>query len=96
MPQQIHRMGDPNSGGGIISFTPQSSVFVNGLLVCVVGSNGTSHPPCPKPAIHCQGAWVTTMGSSTVFIEGIPVNKMGDTDTCSHIRTSGSPDVFVE
>jgi len=95
MPLQVHRLGDVNTGGGAITAIPQSTVFANNLLVCVNGSIGTSHPPCPDPSIHCAGAWVTTSGGPTVFAEGIPINKMGDPDSCSHVRASGSPNVFM-
>lgn len=95
MPLQVHRMSDANTGGGTITAIPQSTVFANNLLVCVNGSIGTSHPPCPKPSIHCAGNWITTSGGPTVFAEGIPVNKMSDPDSCGHTRAAGSPDVFM-
>lgn len=95
MPLQVHRMSDCNTGAGCITSMPQSTVFANNLLVCVDGSIGTSHPPCPDVIIHCAGVWVTTSGGPTVFAEGIPVNKMSDPDTCGHTRASGSPDVFM-
>jgi len=96
MPLACQRLNDLNTGGGRIISIPQSTVFANNLLVCVNGSIGTSHPPCPKPSIHCQGNWITTSGGPTVFIENIPVNKTGDIDSCSHSRASGSPNVFLE
>ena len=95
MPLQVHRLGDANTGGGTIIAIPQSSVFANSLLVCVDGSIGTSHRPCSDSDIHCQGNWVTTSGGQTVFAEGIPVNKMGDPDSCGHPRAAGSPNVFM-
>lgn len=95
MSLQIHRLGDTNTAGGSITSIPQGSVFANGLLVCVNGSIGTGHPPCPEPDIHCAGNWVTTGGGPTVFAEGIPVNKQGDADSCGHSRASGSFNVFL-
>lgn len=92
---EVHRMGDLNTGGGAITEIPQSSVYVNGLLVSVNGSIGTSHLPCPVIPIHCQGNWVTNEGNSTVLAEGIPINRKGDTDTCGHPRDNGSTNVFV-
>lgn len=92
---EIHRMGDANTGGGVITAIPQSTVFVNGQLGSVDGAVGTSHPPCPDPSIHCAGNWVTANGSPSVFIEGIAVNRQGDGDTCGHARAAGSPDVFA-
>jgi len=88
-------MGDCNDGGGCLTSIPQSTVYVNGKLKSVDGSIGTSHLPCPLPVIHCAGNWVTANGSSTVFVEGIPVNRQGDGDTCGHARAAGSPDVFT-
>jgi uncharacterized Zn-binding protein involved in type VI secretion len=39
---------------------------------------------------------VTANGSTTVFINGIPVNRRGDADSCGHPREQGSSNVFVE
>lgn len=93
--KQVHREGDPNTGGGIITSIPQSTVYANGRLVSVDGSMGTSHPPCPDDDEHCQGNWVTANGSSTVFIGGIAINRMGDNDTCGHSRASGDSTVLT-
>lgn len=95
MARQAHRLSDCNTGGGCVTSIPQSSVFANNLLVAVNGSIGTGHPPCPIVPIHCAGAWQTANGSSNVFINGIPVNRTGDPDTCGHSRAAGSPNVFV-
>ena len=93
----IHRMGDCNDGGGCITGIPQGTVFTNTLLVSVNGSIGTGHPPCEEPVpIHCAGAWQTSNGSTTVYVNSIPVNFLGNGDTCGHSRIGGSGDVFVE
>lgn len=91
----VQRLTDENDAGGAIDTIPQSTVSVNGLLVVVDGSLGTSHPPCPVPGIHCAGNWVTSGGSGNVFVNNIPVNRTGDPDTCGHVRVGGSGDVFV-
>lgn len=91
----VQRLTDVNDAGGAIDSIPQSTVSVNGLLVAVDGSLGTSHPPCPVPDIHCAGNWTTSGGSPNVFIEGIPVNRTGDPDTCGHVRVGGSGNVNV-
>ncbi|MEM7213255.1 MAG: hypothetical protein AAF479_15445 [Pseudomonadota bacterium] len=88
-------MTDTNDAGGAITSIPQSSVYANGLLVSVDGAIGTGHPPCPVPAIHCAGNWVTANGSATVFAERIPVNRKTDADSCGHVRAAGSPNVFA-
>lgn len=95
---KCHRFLDINSAGGAVTVIPQSTVFANGRLVCVNGSIGTSHPPCPLPPIHCFGAWVTVAaaaGPPNVFAENIPVVRETDVDTCGHPRVSGSPNVFI-
>ena len=88
-------MGDANSGGGVITSIPQSTVFVEGKLVAVDGSRGTGHTGCFFGGIHCVGIWATANGSSTVFINGIAVNSDTDADTCGHARISGSTTVFI-
>ena len=88
---KVARMGDVNSGGGIIQTIPQSTVFANGKLISVNGSRGSGH----APGILALNAWVTSNGSTTVFIEGIPVNDEGDADDCTHVRVDGSTNVFT-
>lgn len=90
---QVHRMGDRNSAGGAVTDIPQSTVYVNGRLASVDGSEGTTHPPGEPP--HTHGAWVTANGLATVRIEGRPVNARGDADTCGHQRAAGSKNVYV-
>jgi uncharacterized Zn-binding protein involved in type VI secretion len=94
MANGAQRMDDANSGGGVINSIPQSTVFVEGKLVAVNGSTGTTHPPAPLVIAHAAGVWSTANGSSTVFISGIPVNADGDSDTCGDVRVSGSATVF--
>lgn len=88
------RVGDSNSAGGAITGTPQGSVYINGVLASVNGSSVSPHPPCPDSPAHCSAK--TSNGASTVFINGIPVNYAGNSDTCGHPRVAGSPDTFVE
>ena len=91
MGNKAHRMGDANTGGGTITTIPQSTVFANSKVLAVNGSKGTGH----GIGIHAVNAWDTAYGSSTVNAGGIPVNKEGDADTCSHTRTGGSGDVNI-
>lgn len=88
---KVHRVGDSNDGGGIISSSLQSTVFANNLLVSVDGSPVTPHIPFEPPHV----GTITANGSSTVFINGIRVNRLGDADSCGHTRIDGSPDVYV-
>ena len=93
----VHRFGDQNIAGGAVNTIPQTSVFANEKLISVVGSRGTADSSCSHNNIHCSGNWATTGGTSTVFVEGIPINLPGDIDTCGHPRSAvASPDVFAE
>lgn len=88
----VHRIGDSNDGGGIILNTSQSSVYVNGVLAATDGSMVSGHDPFIPP--HAPTT-LTANGSSSVFFEGIPVNREGDADVCGHIRIGGSSNVSV-
>ena len=92
MPSAV-RIGDVNEAGGAIAGTPQSTVFINGILASVIGAPVAPHPPCPLPPSHCAATVVS--GSTTVFISGIPATKIGDSDSCGHKRSMGSPTVFT-
>lgn len=87
---QVHRLTDPNTAGAPIIVVIQNSVFTNYLLTSVDGSPVQGH----GPGLH--GGPLTANGSSNVFIEYIPVNRLGDPDTCGHPRAIGSPDVYVD
>lgn len=91
MTRQIHRIGDANTGGGVITTTPQTSVFVNNRLVAVNGSRGFTHGTGP----HSSGAWQTQNGSDRIFINNMPVNRSSDADSCGHSRAVGSTTVFM-
>jgi len=86
----VERMGDQNSGGGVIQTIPQTFVRVDGLLVAVVSSRGSAHPPCPEDDSHCAGVWQTTRGAPRVRIDGRPVIRRNDPDSCGHVRVGGS------
>lgn len=87
---QVHRLTDPNTAGAPIIEVIQKSVYSNYLLTSVNGSPVEGH----GPGLH--GSPLTDNGSSNVFIEYIPVNRLGDRDNCGHPRAEGSPDVFVD
>jgi uncharacterized Zn-binding protein involved in type VI secretion len=86
----VQRMTDQNQGGGVIQTIPQSFVRVDGLVVAVVGSKGSAHPPCPEIDTHCANVWATTRGAPRVRINGIPVIRANDPDSCGHLRVGGS------
>lgn len=81
----IQLLGDINNGGGILNNTPNDFVTLNGVLIAVNGSKGTSHDTCPTVPIHCQNNWLTN-SDSFVKINNIPISRTNDTDTCGHIR----------
>jgi hypothetical protein len=86
---QVHRLTDDNTAGAPITHTVQSTVYANNLLVGVDGSPVAGH----GPGVH--GGPLTANGSNDVYIENIPVNRKGDSDTCGHARNIGSPDVYA-
>jgi len=90
----VHRIGDKNSGDGAIDTTPQSFVRVDGKLVAVVGAQGSAHYPCgttdPDENNHCFHVWKTAVGAPAVRINGKPVIRQYDVDTCTHARAAGS------
>jgi len=87
----VQRMRDQNDGGGVIQTIPQSFVRVDGLVVAVVGSRGSAHPPCPDDNAHCATVWTTTRGAPRVRINGLAVIRFGDPDSCTpHTRIGGS------
>ena len=55
------------------------------------GSKITPH--APFKGLH-KNAMVTD-GSPTVFVEGLPVARVGSGNNCGHHMAQGSPDVFV-
>lgn len=85
----VNRLYDKNSKGAPILLVPQSSVFANNLPVSVDGSFVKPH------GLRRHRKPFTANGSSSVFVEGKPVNDRFDLDTCGHPRIGGSPDVFT-
>ena len=68
------------------------TVFANGIAIAVVGAPTVSHPigaPLCPPHVAQLNA-----GSSTVFINGIAVGRIGDSAD-SGAMISGSTDVFA-
>lgn len=82
----VSRVGDADSGGGKV-VSGVDSVIVNGKPISVNGKPVSGHglPPHAAPQ--------TANGLATVIAGGIPVNRVGDADTCGHARAQGSPDV---
>lgn len=89
------RIGDPNNAGGIAVGAGASSVRINGRSACIPATSVTPHPCCGAPgcAMHCVAR--TTIGSSSVRVEGKPLIYVGSPDTCGHSRALGSRDVII-
>lgn len=81
MTKPVHRLGDYNECGGEITEVSQGTVYANELLVSIDGSKVEGDE--------------TANGSQSVFINGIPVNREGDSDESGCTRAEGSPNVFV-
>ena len=93
MPGAVRR-GDANSAGGVArSGTP--TVLINGRPAVYPGVGVSPHPCCPKKGCgaHCSAS--TGGGSPTVFAEGKPIIRQGDSDSCGHSRSSASPNVNI-
>lgn len=89
----ISRGGDINSEGGSI-IPGSSTVFVNGILVGLLGDTITPHSPFGPP--HPPHAAATIVSSSgTVFADGILVAWIGSANSCGHSIVTGSGDVDV-
>lgn len=92
MAAPIQRVGDRNSGGGIIVSGGHSNVLVNGRPAATPYAVVTPHIGCGKKnPLHCLA--LTLPGQSTVKINGEDVIVTGMPDTCTHGRAGGSPNV---
>lgn len=69
--------------------TPQSTVYVNSILATVIGA----HYPTHTCGVSHDGN--ASAGSSTVFIEGKSVHRIGDDISCGDVSASGSRNVFA-
>jgi uncharacterized Zn-binding protein involved in type VI secretion len=88
MGRQIVRVGDVNSGGGIV-ISGEPSVRLNGLDVAVDGSPVTPHPRGLFTIDHAH--CVAT--EQNIKVKGKRIIFVGDVDSCGHTRIQGSPDV---
>lgn len=89
------RLGDKNSAGGVI-LTGNPTVLVNFRPVATIGQPVSPHPCCGAkgcPPVHCAAK--TTSISPTVLVGFKPICTSLALDTCGHVRTIGSFNVFV-
>lgn len=86
-------MGDTNSAGGAV-VQGHLNITVNGKPMGKKGSRVTPHPCCGAQGCdaHCA-ATAATPGSRLVTANGIPVLRVGDIDSCGHVRATGSTNV---
>ena len=80
-----------DSAGGIITGSGASSVYVNDKNVSLINDSVTPHAPPDTPHM---GSPKIISASSTVFANGKPVVRQGDSASCGH-TTSGSSNVFA-
>lgn len=91
----VQRDGDANAGGGVAQ-GGVPSVRVNGRPVMIPGQSVTAHPPYGsrgRKTIHNDGSQKTAGGVGSVKAGGKSIVVTGNTDTCGHARSGGSPDV---
>ena len=96
----VSRVGDSLSTGHactgtttIASSNTDGTVHANNIDIIVVGAPTVSHPfpPSPPCAPHVANL---NAGSSSVFINGIAVGRVGDSADAGAM-TSGSSNVYV-
>jgi len=96
----VSRVGDSLSTGHactgsttIASSNTDGSVKVNNINAIVIGAPTVSHPFPPNPPCAPHVANLNA-GSSSVFIQGIAVGRVGDSADAGAM-TSGSDNVFA-
>lgn len=89
----VAKFGDANThGGGVLLCALAPTVFVNGVVIAVLGDPSTPDSLCPVPGgPHCAPA--ASSGSGTVFAGGKPVHRGGDLRTCGATTIATSPNV---
>ena len=87
MARPTARIGDANSGGGVVMMGVPT-VLTTGRPTAVVGVPISPHDNKP---VHIA---VAAMGNPLVCCNGIPTNRMGDLDSCGHVRIMGAATVL--
>ena len=88
MPRPMQRRGDPNNGGGFI-ISGSFNSLVGGRSIARIGDIVSPHDRKPT---HFA---VVGTGNPTVLTNGRPTARLGDFDTCGHIRLGGNPTVLT-
>lgn len=92
MPRVV-REGDKNNAGGRV-IKGNKNFIVDGKPISVDGCPVSAHRPFKNPH-KPDGKPKTANGTSLFLVDGIPVNTVGDKDTCGHTRAEGSPNFIV-
>jgi|GEM_PF-520709 len=92
----VTKLGDQCSGHGCWPSRPNvgasPDVFVNGVAAHRQGDAWAAHT-CPTiPETHAS---VLAAGSTTVFVNGKQLARVGDPVACGSTCNQGSPDVFA-
>ena len=91
----VTSLGDMGSGHGGFPPRPSTSasgdVFVNGIAVHRQGDSWAVHCD-PSPSCH---AGTLAAGSSTVFVNGKQIGRVGDPVDCGSSVATGSGNVFA-
>ena len=93
MSQAISRITDLTAGHCFEPHSPDnglsSTVFANGLAIVLVGTHFPVHTCGNQHHDATQ-----SQGSSTVFIEGKAVGRVGDQQDCGDVLAQGSSNIF--
>lgn len=91
----VSRLGDICTGHGCWPSRPNveasPNVFCNNIAVHRQGDAWAAHTCPPIPETHAS---VLAAGSSTVFVNGRQMARIGDPVACGSRVASGSPDVY--
>jgi uncharacterized Zn-binding protein involved in type VI secretion len=92
----VCRLGDIGTGHSCWPPRPNDqgspNVFVNNLPAHRQGDHWVAHCCCKIPQTHDS---VLAAGSSTVYVNGKQLGRIGDPIACGSSVATGSPDVFA-
>lgn len=90
----VTRLGDNCTGHGCFpprpSTSASSNVFVNNIEVHREGDSWDTH--CCGPSCHTSNL---SAGSSTVYVNGKQIGRIGDPVACGSVVAVGSGNVFA-
>ena len=68
------------------------NVIINGRGAVRLNDGWQTHGACP---VHSPHAGTSSSGSGTVFINGLPACRIGDSISCGDTMAEGSNDVII-